>query len=279
MATRVITLTTDFGSADAYVGAMKGVALGITPGLTFVDITHEVPPRDIAHGAFVLGSAYAYFPLDAIHVAVVDPGVGTQRKAVLLVTPTGSFLAPDNGLLSYILKDHQEGDEVQFESPEFARPVTIPVPPDCQAFELSNPEYWHHPVSDTFHGRNVFAPVAAHLVSGVQSDNIGQPIHELTILNLFTERRFANTVEGKVIYVDRFGNLVSNIPANLIPDRKIVVELAGVTISGLSRIFRDVDGLLVLVGSHGYLEVAENGGNAARRLGIGVGATVTLHRR
>jgi hypothetical protein len=276
---RVITFTTDFGSADAYLAAMKGVALGIVPDLTLVDITHEVPPQDIAHGAFVLGSAYQYFPVDTVHVAVVDPGVGTRRKAVLVVSPTGSFVGPDNGVLSYVLKDYMTFDQVQFKSTEFARPVVITVPSDCQVYELTNPEYWHHPVSSTFHGRDIFAPVAAHLASGVQQENVGESIQELVFLNLFTLRRSDDRVEGEVIYIDRFGNLVSNIQKDSLPDREIVIELAGVTISGLSRTFSDADSLLALIGSHGYLEVAGNRGSAARRLGVEVGATLTVRRR
>ena len=221
----MITFTTDFGSADPYVAAMKGIALGIVPDLTFVDVTHEIPSYDIAHGAFVLGSAYQYFSSDTIHVAVVDPGVGASRKAVLFITPAGSFVAPDNGLLSCVLKDHLTVDEVQFESTEFAQPVAIPVPPDCQAYELTNPEYWRHPVSSTFHGRDIFAPVAAHLASGALPENVGESIHELTLLNLFTSRTSDDRVEGQVIYIDRFGNLISNIRRDLLPDDEIVIEL------------------------------------------------------
>jgi S-adenosylmethionine hydrolase len=275
---RVIAFTTDFGSADAYVAAMKGVALGIVPDLTFVDITHEVPPQDIAHGAFVLGNAYQYFPFDTIHVAVVDPGVGTRRKAVLLVTPTGSFVAPDNGMLSYVLKDYMTFDQIQFESTEFAHPVVIPVPPDCQAYELTNPEYWRHTVSSTFHGRDIFAPVAVYLASGAHQESVGESIHELTLLNLFTLRRSDDRVEGQVIYIDRFGNLVSNIQKDWLPDGEIMIDLEGGAISGLSRTFSDADSLLALIGSHGYLEVAENGGSAASRLGVEVGATITIRR-
>ena len=189
---------------------MKGVALDIFPDLTFVDVTHEIPPQDIGHAAFVLGSAYPYFPPDAIHLAVVDPGVGTQRRAVLLVTPEGRFVGPDNGIFSYALKDHLTLDKIQFESMEFAQPVTIPIPSGCRAYELTNPRYWHHPVSSTFHGRDVFAPVAAHLASGVQPESFGESLREVNMQNLFTLKRIEDTVEGKIIHVDRFGNLVSN---------------------------------------------------------------------
>ena len=155
MSNKVLAFTTDFGSSDSYVAAMKGVALGIAPDLTLLDVTHDVPRHDIAHGAFVLGSVYRYFPAETVHVAVVDPGVGTSRKAVALVTPAGSFCAPDNGLLSYVLNDHLSSSQVHFESTEFGTPVTIPVPEGCEAYEISNPAYRLEPVSDTFHGRDI----------------------------------------------------------------------------------------------------------------------------
>ncbi len=276
---RVITFTTDFGSTDAYVAEMKGVALGIAPGTMFVDVTHDIPPQDINHGAFVLGSAYRYFPNDAVHVAVVDPGVGTQRRAVVLVTPKGRFVGPDNGLFSYVLKDYLSIDEFQFGSIEFAQPLLISVPFGCRAYELTNPRYWHHPVSDTFQGRDIFTPVAAHMASGAQPEIFGKPISELTILNLFTLQRSHGTVEGRVIHADHFGNLISNISGDVLPAENAVVELADVTIAGLSKTYGDADALLALIGSHGYLEIAEKGGTAARRLGVEVGATIKVRRR
>ena len=186
MSNKVLAFTTDFGSSDAYVAAMKGVALGIAPDLTLVDVTHEVPRHDIRHGAFILGGVYRYFPAETVHVAVVDPGVGTSRKAVALVTPSGSFCAPDNGLLSYVLNGHLTADQVRCESTEFGEPVAIPIPDGCSAYEISNPAYRLEPVSDTFHGRDIFTPAAAHLASGLEPHRLGEPLDELTILNLFT---------------------------------------------------------------------------------------------
>ena len=165
MSPALIALTTDFGPSGGYVGAMKGAALSINPDAVLVDISHDVPPRDIAHGAFVSASAYRYFPPDTVHVAVVDPGVGTSRLALLLVTPTGSFLAPDNGLLTYVLTDHlAEGTTALPEAPKgvgFLEPFSMPVPDSCSAYSLNNADYWRHPISGTFHGRDIFAPVAA----------------------------------------------------------------------------------------------------------------------
>ena len=277
MSHRVLAFTTDFGSSDAYVAAMKGVALGIAPDLTFVDITHEVPRHDIAHGAFVLGSVYRYFPADTVHVAVVDPGVGTSRKAVALVTPAGSFCAPDNGLLSYVLNEHLTEGQARFESTEFGSPVTVAVPEGCEAYEISSPAYRLEPVSDTFHGRDIFTPAAAHLASGLKPEHLGEPLDVLTILNLFTIERHAHAVKGRVIHVDRFGNVVTNISASRLPQGAVVVEIADTKIHGLSATFADADGLLALIGSHGYLEIAENLGSAAQSLDAGVGDTVVVH--
>ena len=279
MSNRVLTFTTDFGSSDSYVAAMKGVALGIAPDLTLVDVTHEVPRHDIAHGAFVLGSVYRYFPTDTVHVAVVDPGVGTSRKAVALVTPFGSFCAPDNGLLSYVLNDRLTTGQVRFESTEFGAPVTVPVPEGCEAYEISNPAYRLEPVSDTFHGRDIFTPAAAHLASGLEPERLGEPLRGLTMLNLFSLERRDDAVVGRVVHVDRFGNIVTNIPADRLPQGDVVVEVADTKIHGLRATFADADGLLAFVGSHGYLEIAENLGSAAQSLDVGVGDAVVVHVR
>ena len=277
MSNKVLTFTTDFGSTDAYVAAMKGVALGIAPDLTLVDVTHEVRRHDIRHGAFILGGVYRYFPAETVHVAVVDPGVGTSRKAVALVTPAGVFCAPDNGILSFVLNDHLATDKVRCKSADFSTPVTVPVPEGCKAYEISNPYYMLAPVSDTFHGRDIFTPAAAHLASGLKPECLGEPLSELTILNLFALERRDEALEGRVVHVDRFGNVVTNIPATQLPHGDIVVEVADTKIQGLSATFADADGLLALIGSHGYLEIAENLGSAASRLGIGVGDAVVAH--
>ena len=277
MSNKVVTFTTDFGSSDAYVATMKGVALGIAPDLTLVDVTHEVPRHDIRHGAFVLGSVYRYFPAETVHVAVVDPGVGTNRRAVALVTPAAMFCAPDNGLLSFVLNDHLTTNEVRYESSEFGTPVTIPVPDGCEAYEISNPYYMLEPVSDTFHGRDIFTPAAAHLASGLQPERLGEPLSEITILNLFSLELCDDAVAGRVVHIDRFGNVVTNIPSTQLPHGDIVVEVADTKIHGLSATFADADGLLALIGSHGYLEIAENLSSAAQRLGIRVGDAVVAH--
>ena len=277
MSNKALTFTTDFGSSDGYIAAMKGVALGIAPGLTLVDVTHDIPRHDILHGAFILGAVYRYFPAETVHVAVVDPGVGTSRKAVALVTPAGTFCAPDNGLLSYVLNDHLSASQVHFESTEFGTLVTVAVPDGCEAYEISNPAYRLAPVSDTFHGRDIFTPAAAYIASGLEPQRLGEPLNELTILNLFTIERHGDAVAGRIIHVDRFGNAVTNIPATQLPQGDIVIEVADTKIHGLSATFADADGLLALIGSHGYLEIAENLASAAQRLGIGVGDVVVAH--
>ena len=280
MSSKIVSLTTDFGAAGGYVGAMKGVILGIDPSVALVDISHEVPPQDIAHVAFVLGGAYRYFTPDTVHVAVVDPGVGTSRRSILVVTPTGRFLAPDNGLLTYVLADHQvrgspTGTGVSGEG-EFMQPVTLPVPEGCSAYVLTRSAYWHHPVSDTFHGRDVFAPVAAHLSLGVPPDQMGDAVEDLVCLDLHYRERHGGVVEGRIIFVDHFGNLVSNIRSSLLPGGGVEVEVGSTVIHGLSRTYAETEGMAALVGSHGYLEIAERNGNAAGRLGVGVGSRVKV---
>ena len=273
MSPSIITLTTDFGASDWYVGAMKGVVLGISPDVRLVDISHEIPPQDIAHAAFVLGSASLHFSPDTVHVAVVDPRVGTARRALLVVTPGGRFVAPDNGLLTHVLNDHGPVPESQ---EEFMAPETVPVPAGCSAYELTASEYWRHPVSDTFHGRDIFAPVAAHLTRSVRPEQLGGPVEELVRLNVGPPVGRDGAVEGRIIFIDHFGNIVSNIRASQLPGGDVEVELDGTLIGGLSRSFADGMGLLALVGSHGYVEIAERDGSAAERLGAAVGGRVRL---
>ena len=169
-----IVLTTDFGIADPYVGLMKGVILRINPNAALIDLTHLVQPQNVRQGAFLLGNSHRFFPQGSIHVAVVDPGVGTDRRALLLETPTSRFLAPDNGLLSCIVGEYLD------KAPEL--PGRVTVPPDVSAYHLTNPGYWLQPLSRTFHGRDVFAPVAAHLSLGVLPHELGVPVNDMVWL-------------------------------------------------------------------------------------------------
>ena len=268
----LITLLTDFGHADAYAGVMKGVILGIDPSATVVDLTHDVPPQDIVQGAFLLGTAWQTFPADTIHVAVVDPGVGTDRRALLVQGGGHTFLAPDNGLLSFVLPgDEGQGDSFQ--------PYTGPVPEGYTARALTNQRYWRHPVSATFHGRDIFAPVAAHLSAGVPVDDLGEEVSTLVRLAVAEPRWDRDELIGRVVHIDRFGNVITNIPEALTRGgQMLTIELGGRTLQGLATTYGAGVGLVALIGSHGHLEIAVRDGNAAELLGIKVGDEVQVRR-
>ena len=271
MTSSLLVFTTDFGLSDSYAGVMKGVALGINPDLSFVDLTHQVAPQNVSQGAFALGVSFKFFPAHAIHVAVVDPGVGTARRPVLIQTPQGSFVAPDNGLVSRVLDNY-------LPSPSVAS-GPVGVPQSIKAFHLTNPEYWLHPVSSTFHGRDIFTPAAAHLSLGVAPDQMGEPTDVLEYLPVPGPREDAEGIRGEIIYIDTYGNLISNIALQLIEGRAIdEIRIRGRSIPRLSRTFNDrpPDGLVALVGSHGYLEVAVPNGNAAATLPAGRGEPIAV---
>ena len=274
MTSPIVVFTTDFGLSDAYAGVMKGVALRINPNLRLIDLTHQILPQNVAQGSFLLGINHLFFPDDAIHVAVVDPGVGTDRRPVLLTTPCGTFVSPDNGLLSGVVDRYLEA------VPESTGPVALPS--ELSAVHLTNPAYWRHPVSHTFHGRDIFTPVAAHLSLGVAPRDMGEPIDHLYYLPLPQPVSQGDAITGQVIYQDVYGNLVTNIPADNLPDVELVdVRIKGRSIVGLSRTFNDSrhvgeDGLIALAGSHGYLEVALPNGSAADSLAGSEGETVTV---
>ena len=271
----MITLLTDFGTRDSYVAEMKAVILGLHPQAAIVDVTHEVAPQAVAEGAVVLGRAFRVFPAEAIHVAVVDPGVGTDRRALLLVTPFGCFLAPDNGLLTYAVRE-APGFEEAIAGAEFLQAVSMPVPAGCAAYWLTNEALWRNPVSDTFHGRDVFAPVAAHMSLGLPPQEAGEPVTTLKCLSIPHPRRLGNEIAGHVVHVDRFGNLVTTIGGELVARRDVAVSVGGSLIRGVSRSYAEGGELLAIVGSGGSLEIAARGGNAARSLGVGVGDTVVV---
>ena len=281
-----IVLTTDFGNSDAYVGVMKGVILGINPGAAIIDLTHEVGPQNLRQGSFILGVNHSYFPPGTIHVAVVDPGVGTDRKPIVLETPAATFVAPDNGLLSEVLREHLAGDSLNV-----VHQGIISLPDHLGCWELSNSRYQRRPVSNTFHGRDIFAPAAAHLSTGVRPEEVGPAVSEVTYRPLNEPIQAGNVVAGEVIYTDRFGNLITNIPGTWLSQSGIqrgetVIEIGTRLISGLSRTFHDLavdssgqfDGLplVALVGSNGNLEVAVRDGNAVESLGFGVGEVVRV---
>ena len=276
METPPIVLTTDFGLADPYVGVMKGVILGINPHAAVVDLTHHIQPQNVRQAAFLLGTSHRFFPQGAIHAAVVDPGVGTDRRPVLLVTPAAKFIAPDNGLLSEVLT-------VFLDEPP-SQPGRVFVPDGLEAYHLTNDEYWLYPLSNTFHGRDVFAPVAAHLSLGVPPHDFGPRVHELEWSPIPRPVTHANSVEGEVVYADRFGNLVTNIPVqNIAGWANVLTEINGVRINGLSRTFHLPEPAAgetarLIGGSLGYLEIAVPDGNAATALGINAGEPVRINR-
>jgi len=268
----LISLLTDFGDADAYVGVMKGVALGINPQARLVDLTHQVRPQDILQGAFLLGTAWRFFLQGTIHVAVVDPGVGTGRRVLLVQGEGHSFLAPDNGLLSFVLPPDSPTN-----LPAFA-PYTAPLPSGFLAYTITNPRYWLPKVSATFHGRDVFAPAAAHLSLGVSPSELGEPLTTVTRLHVPTPHKEGNRLSGCVLHVDWFGNIVTNILPEALADmgRDVTVEIGGRRIRGLAKTYAEGPGLVALAGSHGYLEVALPNGNAARETGAKVGDEVIV---
>ncbi|HSE15548.1 MAG TPA: SAM-dependent chlorinase/fluorinase [Pyrinomonadaceae bacterium] len=242
----VITLLTDFGTADYFVGAVKGAVLSINPGAVIVDITHEIPPQDIAAGAFTLLAAYKTFPLGTIHVAVVDPGVGSTRRPIIVSANEQFFVGPDNGLFSYIY-DRE---------------------PSHKTFHLTADRFFRPSVSTTFHGRDIFAPVAAALSNGVAPEEFGQLIEdEVRLPSLETPLR--------IIHIDRFGNCVTNIPRDVMP-REIVVN--GKTISEFRQFYGDGDdqSLFAIWGSAGFLEISVNSGSAAKLLGVKVGSRIAI---
>ncbi len=254
--TPIITLTTDFGLADSYVASVKGVILSIAPSARIVDLSHQVPPQDILHGAYLLATAWRYFPRGTIHLAVVDPGVGTKRKAIAVSHKGHTFLAPDNGLLTLALGGA--------------------LPPGAKAYEITNPRYRLKRISDVFHGRDIFAPAAAYCAQGLAIQGLGKHVSRIVTLSLASPRREKDgSVLGTVIHVDTFGNLITNVTQNHIKG-DISIGVGGKAIVGLSKIYAEGGSLLALWGSSGYLEVAVRNGSAAKRLGVKRGDTVVL---
>ncbi|MFQ5861097.1 MAG: S-adenosyl-l-methionine hydroxide adenosyltransferase family protein [Dehalococcoidia bacterium] len=279
----IITLTTDFGTRDPYVGVLKGVVLGINAQATVVDLCHHVQPQAVLQGAFLLGYAHRYFPRGAVHLAVVDPGVGTARRPLLLCTPEHTFVGPDNGIFSYVLLQGSGGQPPPVTGEgsialSVSKSRVSGLPQGYQAFVLSNPRYWLHPVSQTFHGRDIFAPVAAHLSLGVPPEELGMAVDSVAWLPPPQPREEGTRVSGQVVHVDRFGNLITNIPAGMIRGTDIQVEIKGRRVRGLSASYAEGEGLLAIIGSYGTLELSLRNGDAARLLRAGLGEPVRIDR-
>jgi hypothetical protein len=257
----VITLTTDFGTRDWFVGSMKGVILGLNPAAGIVDLTHEVPPGDIRSGAWALAAGCRDFPAGSIHVAVVDPGVGGARQAIAVRTARYRFIGPDNGLLALALRQEQ------------VREVR----------RLTNQALFRLPLSRTFHGRDLFAPVAARLSAGLAFGRLGPPTKHYVELDFPEPRTARGVLEGAVVYLDRFGNALTNLSAQWLAGW----ELAACRVWVRGRVpcpFGESYGAVpegkpvAVLGSTGRLEIALNRGSAAEALGIRVGDRVTIRR-
>jgi S-adenosylmethionine hydrolase len=257
---RVITLTTDFGGGSPYVAAMKGVILSINPHATLVDITHDIPPQDIRQGAVALADASVRFPADSIHVAVVDPGVGTQRNVVYARFGQQHFIAPDNGLLDRLAAQQ---------------------PPD-KIVTLTNPKYWLPDVSTTFHGRDMMAPVAAHLSLGTDPDDLGTPQDKLIRLDWPEVRIVPGEITGSVESIDSFGNLITDIDQSVLSDcpkdESVRVCCDEHETYGIFQTYGDQPEmtLIALIGSSGKLELAIVNESAKIMLGVSPGAPVMV---
>lgn len=269
MAQAVITFTTDFGTEDGYVAAMKGVVLGINPNVTLVDICHHIEPQNIAEAAFVLMTACSWFPAGTIHVVIVDPGVGTSRRAIILENEQAMFVSPDNGVLGYVMGvTSTEG------YPNKARLVELPA--GLTAHAITDPRYWRHPVSATFHGRDIFAPVAAHLSLGIPPAACGEPISSVYALPMPAPRPSAEGIAGHVIHIDHFGNIITSFRREDLPSGRWLIEIGSHRIEGFSESYQAAGVLGALAGSSGYVEIAARNGDASRKLGLRVGDAIIM---
>ena len=277
----LVTLTTDFGTADSYVGSMKGVILTIVPAARLVDISHQIAPQSVRQAAYVLYTAYPFFPSHTVHLVVVDPGVGSSRRAIAVRTPAGTFVGPDNGVLSYVMT---------------REPVEAIV-------ELSDPRYRLSQVSHTFHGRDLFAPAAAHLAAGIPISALGPPVRDPVTLPRPRLDIAGDSITGQVLHADHFGNVITSIGRltwerqglalaptfqNTEADEQTRFEADRATITagkeklvGIHSTYAQVEPgeTLALVGSAGHLEIAVREGSAADRLGLQPGDPVTVHIR
>ena len=258
----LITLTTDFGYIDPFAGIMKGVIARINPDARVIDITHGVPPQTVIAGALVLRHSIDYFPPGTIHVVVVDPGVGSSRRPLLVRCENFSLIGPDNGVLSFTLETH--------------KPVSV--------VELSNREYQLHPTSRTFHGRDIFAPAAAHLSGGADPASFGAPVMDFVRLNWPGVTRTGESMAGRVVYIDGFGNLFTTIRADDLAgyhDHEITVLIRDTTIHGISPTYASAQapGLVALINSWGLLEIAAPNGSAAQQSGARIGDDVQIRSR
>ena len=274
---RVITLTTDLGSSDAYVAAMKGVILTINPEANIIDITHSIEPQNILQGAFILNIAYRYFPKQTIHMAIVDPDVGSKRQAIILKTSWALFVAPDNGILSYIINELSPTGSSSSQYPYNLEKLNFKK--GLEAVAITDPRFWRHPVSSTFHGRDIFAPVAAGLSLDISPYEFGEKItslHVFPISKPFSDPQ--GNLIGHILHVDHFGNLITDIKNSDLPSKgeELVIEIAGYRIHGVSSYYAQEEGLMAILGSGGCLEISLRNENACNFLGMGVGDEIIV---
>ncbi|OQA46569.1 MAG: Adenosyl-chloride synthase [Chloroflexi bacterium ADurb.Bin325] len=254
----IVTLTTDFGLADGYVGILKGVILSIAPDAHLVDVSHDIAPQDVRQAAYVLGRAAPYFPRGTVHLAVVDPGVGSARRPLLVQTPDACFVGPDNGLFTFALEQ-----------------------PGAAAYELNRREFWRPAVSATFHGRDIFAPVAAHLANGRLPADLGAAVADpVRLPELAATRSGPGRLHGHVSHIDRFGNLITSIPGAWVRHGAWACHIGGRRIAGIQQTYAAAPPgtLLALVSSGDTVEIAVRDGSAAALLGVSVGEPVDLQQ-
>lgn len=251
-----IALITDFGLRDPFAGIMKGVILGINPSAQIADVCHDIRPGDTKSAAFSLFMAFGYFPAETIFTVVVDPGVGTERKAIAAEIGGKIVVCPDNGILSWILHAYELGKAVALENERFFLPN----------------------VSSTFHGRDIFAPVTAHLSMGIRLEDLGPQVEQVATFPIPEIVEQGQALQGEVVYVDRFGNLTTNIPGERLPE-KARIHIGSVEVLGISKAYGDVPSghMAAVIGSMGWLEIAVNGGDAAQMLGASIGTQVILY--
>jgi len=257
----ILTLTTDFGTGGPYVAALKGVVLGLAPGTQLVDVSHAIAPQDVAEGAFVLAGIVPYFPSGTVHLAVVDPGVGTDRRLIAALVDGHWFVVPDNGLIGGVLRGRDPSG----------------------AWEIRNPALRRPSVSPTFHGRDILAPAAAHLLRGGEPGELGPALEDLVLPSSMEPAEDADGLTGEVVFIDSFGNLITNIPRDRLgtvapSGWSVEVEEAG--IDGLIQTYaeRRAGELVALIGSSDRVEVAVVNGDASRRLAAGRGTPVRVRR-
>jgi len=258
----IITLTTDFGQSDHYVAMMKGVILSINPNATIIDVTHQIPAHSIKEGSLIIKESYTYFPSGTVHVGIVDPGVGGTRRPLAILVDNHFFVGPDNGLFSPIIETQ----------------------PHIQITHLNEKKYWLDSISPTFHGRDIFAPVAAHLSLGINPLSMGEKIDNPTLLPSPLPQKNNSDLMGEIIRVDHFGNLITNITEEhlgpFLISKDLIIRVGKVTVKKISTTYNDVpEGKpLALIGSSHLLEIAVNMGRAVDYLGLeyGVGTKVQV---